>query len=102
MSWASQIGLSIGYSLRFLAVERYKYIIFGHPPSGLQHSQPDTPLDPIAIFGQLTALEELIWGVETVTFTVGTTTQMQGLARLRLFHVIRGHKTFLDFLASAS
>ncbi|KAH7097343.1 hypothetical protein BKA62DRAFT_451495 [Auriculariales sp. MPI-PUGE-AT-0066] len=100
-TWLTAIGPSVGHSLlRLELVLEKPHRRWGKPPGDVGKG---ATLNPVAVFGDLQALEELKWSFEPLHFSAASIPKNStGLARLKKLHVSKAHQSFFNFLAQIS
>ncbi|KAH7101988.1 hypothetical protein BKA62DRAFT_829808 [Auriculariales sp. MPI-PUGE-AT-0066] len=104
--WLTAIGPSVGHTLLRLDVDAcyssVQWNRFGPAASRVAGKVANgVMLDPVAIFGELEALQELSWSCELLQFSVPHSLEdFKGLARLKKLKVGLGHHSFFTFLST--
>ncbi|KAH7097322.1 hypothetical protein BKA62DRAFT_661987 [Auriculariales sp. MPI-PUGE-AT-0066] len=103
--WLTAIGPSVGRSLLRLNVNLWQSSVGsnrrGPAFQAMGEVAKGVVLDPVAIFGELEALQELSWSCDPLHFSVEPRLKdFKGLARLKKLEVNRGHQSFFMFLSN--
>ncbi|KAH7097323.1 hypothetical protein BKA62DRAFT_643508 [Auriculariales sp. MPI-PUGE-AT-0066] len=97
IKWLTAISPSVGHSLRRLELELPKPTVWTRQTGEVAKG---VTLDPIAVFGGLEALQELVWSGEPLYFSEATIPKnMKGLRRLKKLQITKGHQSLFMFLS---
>ncbi|KAH7096241.1 hypothetical protein BKA62DRAFT_720332 [Auriculariales sp. MPI-PUGE-AT-0066] len=97
IKWLTAIGPSVGHSLRQLELELPKPTSWDRQTGEVSKG---VTLDPVAVFGGLEALQELVWSCDPLHFSEASIPKnMKGLCRLKKLTVTRGHQSLFKFLS---